>query len=121
MRPTSSLIQNPPMAPIPGSPAAPATTSCRNRSGASRNARVIRTEKCKVPLDAVLDKGAFDLDRILALEPAFLEAESHDHDHDHHHHGHDHGHHHHEHGPDCGCGHDHHHGHGHRVHHRSVP
>ncbi|GLK67203.1 CobW family GTP-binding protein [Hansschlegelia plantiphila] len=86
-------------------------------------ARVIRTTKCDVPLDAVLDKGAFDLDRILALEPAFLEAESHDHDHAH---GHDHhGHDHHEHGPDCGCGHDHaagedhgheHHDHGHGEH-----
>ncbi|MFC7053430.1 CobW family GTP-binding protein [Hansschlegelia quercus] len=86
-------------------------------------ARVIRTTKCDVPLDAVLDKGAFDLDRILALEPAFLEADEHDHDHDHghhHHHGHDH-----EHGPDCGCGHDHaasedhgheHHDHGHGEH-----
>lgn len=81
--------------------------------GINPYARVIRTEKCNVALDAVLDKGAFDLDRILALEPAFLEAD----DHDHHHHGHDHGHHHHdhEHGPDCGCGHDHHgHDHGHK-------
>ncbi|HEY0290887.1 MAG TPA: GTP-binding protein [Hansschlegelia sp.] len=86
-------------------------------------ARVIRTTKCDAPLDAVLDKGAFDLDRILALEPAFLEADSHDHDHAH---GHDHhGHDHHEHGPDCGCGHDHaagedhgheHHDHGHGEH-----
>jgi len=81
-------------------------------------ARVIRTTKCDVPLDAVLDRGAFDLDRILALEPAFLESDEHDHDHDHghhHHHGHDH-----EHGPDCGCGHDHaaseDHGHEHRDH-----
>jgi G3E family GTPase len=88
-------------------------------------ARVIRTTKCDVPLDAVLDRGAFDLDRILALEPAFLESDEHDHDHDHghhHHHGHDHGH---DHGPDCGCGHDHaasedhgreHHDHGHGEH-----
>ncbi|MDR4308397.1 GTP-binding protein [Chelatococcus sambhunathii] len=81
--------------------------------GINPYARVIRTEKCKVPLDAVLDKGAFDLDRILAIEPAFLEADEHDHDHHGHVHGHHdhHGHDHHEHGPDCGCGHDHHHDH----------
>jgi G3E family GTPase len=80
-------------------------------------ARVIRTTKCDVPLDAVLDKGAFDLDRILALEPAFLEADEHDHDHDHGHHHHGHAH---EHGPDCACGHDHaageDHGHEHHDH-----
>jgi len=91
--------------------------------GINPYARVIRTTKCDVPLDAVLDKGAFDLDRILSIEPAFLEADEHDHDH---HHGHDHDHHHHhEHGPECGCGHDHaaseghgheHHDHGHGEH-----
>ncbi|RXF67542.1 CobW family GTP-binding protein [Hansschlegelia zhihuaiae] len=98
--------------------------------GLNPYARIIRTEKCAVPLDAVLDKGAFDLDRILALEPAFLEADDHhhhdhDHGHGHHHHGHGHDHHDdHEHGPDCGCGHDHahedhghaHHDHGHGEH-----
>ena len=80
--------------------------------GINPYARVIRTRKCDVPLDAVLDKGAFDLDRILAIEPAFLEAD----DHDHHDHGH--GHDHHEHGPDCGpgCGHDHSHDHAHDHH-----
>ena len=58
-----------------------------------------RTQRCAVPLDAVLGRNAFDLDRILELEPAFLETEDH---HDHHDHGHgdhahhdDHGHHHH--------------------------
>ena len=61
-----------------------------------------RSVKANVPLDAVLGKNAFDLDRILDIEPAFLEAENHDHahdhdcgpdcDHDHHDHGHDHGH-----------------------------
>ncbi|GLK80290.1 CobW family GTP-binding protein [Methylopila turkensis] len=82
--------------------------------GINPYARIIRTVKSAVALDEVLDKGAFDLDRILSIEPAFLEAD----DHDHHHHGHDHGHdhHHHEHGPDCGCGHDHHHDHGHEKH-----
>ena len=77
--------------------------------GINPYARVIRTQKCDVPLDAVLDKGAFDLDRILSIEPAFLEADDHDHGHHDHAHGHAHGHH--EHGPDCGCGHDHDHGH----------
>jgi G3E family GTPase len=90
--------------------------------GLNPYARVIRTQKCDVALDAVLDKGAFDLDRILTIEPAFLEADDHhhhhhDHDHGHHHHGHDHGQDHHEHGPDCGCGHDHDdHGHDHQGH-----
>lgn len=61
-------------------------------------AKLHRTERCSVALADVLDRGAFDLDRILDIEPAFLEADDHDHDHDHHHHhGHDH-HHHHDHG-----------------------
>ena len=37
----------------------------------------------------VLGRNAFDLDRILDIEPEFLHADDHDHDHDH---GHDHGH-----------------------------
>lgn len=58
-------------------------------------AKLHRTERCSVALADVLDRGAFDLDRILDIEPAFLEADDHDHDHDHHHHhGHDHHHHH---------------------------
>ncbi len=63
-----------------------------------------RTERCAIPLDRVLDRGAFDLDRILTLEPEFLDEDAydeHDHDHDHdHHHDHDHDvhdHHHHHH------------------------
>lgn len=51
-------------------------------------AKLHRTERCSVALADVLDRGAFDLDRILDIEPDFLNAE--DHDHDHHHHGHDH-------------------------------
>jgi G3E family GTPase len=52
-----------------------------------------RTERCQVKLTDVLERGAFDLDRILELEPAFLEADDHDHDHHHDHdHDHDHGH-----------------------------
>ena len=56
-------------------------------------AKLHRTERCQVKLSDVLERGAFDLDRILELEPAFLEADDpdhhHHHDHDHHH---DHGH-----------------------------
>jgi G3E family GTPase len=60
-------------------------------------AKLHRTERCSVALADVLDRGAFDLDRILEIEPDFLEADDHDHD-DHHHHGHDHHHHDHGHG-----------------------
>ncbi|WP_075217986.1 CobW family GTP-binding protein [Mongoliimonas terrestris] len=75
-------------------------------------ARIHRTTRSAVPLDAILDKGAFDLDRILSLDPHFLDADDHGHDdhvcgpdcdHDHHHHDH---------------AHDHHHGHDHAHHHR---
>ncbi|MCK1471512.1 GTP-binding protein [Bradyrhizobium sp. CW10] len=55
-------------------------------------AKLHRTERCSVALADVLDRGAFDLDRILDIEPDFLNAEDHDHDHDHHHHNHDHSH-----------------------------
>ncbi|MEJ0062228.1 MAG: GTP-binding protein [Alphaproteobacteria bacterium] len=81
-------------------------------------AKIIRTERCQVPLDQILDQGSFDLERILARMPEFLES-GHHHDHDHvhdehcgHDHVHDehcaHGHVHDEH-----CGHDHHHDHEH--------
>src|SRR5205823_3083901 len=43
-------------------------------------ARIHKTEKSKIELAAILDKGAFDLKRILEFEPDFLE---HGHDHDH--------------------------------------
>ena len=44
----------------------------------------------------MLGRNAFDLDRILDIEPEFLHGDGHDHDHDHdhgdgHHHHHDHG------------------------------
>ena len=59
-------------------------------------AKVHRTERCAVPLREVLGRNAFDLDRILEIEPEFLETDDHGHDH---HHGHDdhhaHDHHHH--------------------------
>jgi G3E family GTPase len=56
-------------------------------------AKVHRTERCAVPLQEVLGRNAFDLDRILEIEPAFLETGGHDHHHDHDHdHGHQHAH-----------------------------
>jgi len=64
--------------------------------GINPYAKLHRTLRSAIPLDEVLGRNAFDLDRILDIEPQFLEADDHDHDHDHHH---DHGdHHHHDHG-----------------------
>ncbi len=79
--------------------------------GINPYAQIHRAVKCNVPLDVVLGRNAFDLDRILELEPAFLKAQDHDH-HDHH------DHHAHAHGEDCAadCGHDHHDHHGHAHH-----
>ena len=51
--------------------------------GINPYAKLHRTERAKIPLDAVLGRNAFDLDRILDLEPAFLEGDGHDHHHDH--------------------------------------
>ncbi len=52
-----------------------------------------RAQNCDVAIADVLERRAFDLDRILDIEPEFLTAEQHDHDHDHDHdHGHGHGH-----------------------------
>ncbi len=67
-------------------------------------ARIHRTTRAGIALDEVLDRGAFDLKRVLADDPHFLDAHDHDHDHacgpdcdhDHHHH-HDHDHHDHDH------------------------
>jgi G3E family GTPase len=62
-------------------------------------AKLHRTERAQIPLAEVLDRNAFDLDRILDIEPEFLEAEEdhdHHHAHGHDHHDHDHGHHHHD-------------------------
>jgi G3E family GTPase len=72
--------------------------------GINPYARLHVTERCKIPLPEVLGRNAFDLDRILDLEPQFLEAEHHEHGdgHDHHHHD------------------DHHHGHGHAHHHGGL-
>jgi len=58
-------------------------------------AKLHKTQRCAVPLEAVLERNAFNLDRILEIEPDFLTED----DHDHHEHGHDdHAHHGHAHG-----------------------
>ncbi len=64
--------------------------------GINPYAKVHKTERAKIALNEVLDRNAFDLDRILDIEPEFLEGDGddhnhHDHGHDHHH---DHDHHH---------------------------
>ncbi len=59
--------------------------------GINPYAKLHRTQRSQIALDEVLGQNAFDLDRILDIEPQFLEAEDeHDHDHDHDHDGHDH-------------------------------
>lgn len=81
-------------------------------------APIHRAQRSNVPLDAILGKHSFDLERITDLEPQFLNPAhgeaGHVHDehcgHDHHHHGHDHDH---GHVHDEHCGHDHHHDHDH--------
>jgi len=68
--------------------------------GINPYAKLHRTQRSQIALNEILGRNAFDLDRILDIEPEFLKAEEHDHAHDHDHdHGHDHGHnHHHDHG-----------------------
>jgi G3E family GTPase len=63
--------------------------------GLNPYARLHRTERAKIDINEVLGRNAFDLDRILDIEPNFLEGEGHGHDHHHDHSGHDHGSHHH--------------------------
>jgi G3E family GTPase len=72
--------------------------------GINPYAKLHRTQRSAIALDEVLDRKAFDLDRILDIEPDFLHGQEHGYDHDH---AHDHGHHH---------DHDHHHGHDHHHH-----
>jgi G3E family GTPase len=51
-------------------------------------AKLHKTVNCAVPLDAVLGRNAFDLRRILEIEPEFLDGEDgHEHEHEHAHHG----------------------------------
>jgi G3E family GTPase len=47
----------------------------------NRSARVLRAQKADVPIAELMDQGAFDLGRILEMEPAFLTGED-DHQHD---------------------------------------
>ena len=63
-------------------------------------APIHRAQRSNVPLDAILGRGGFDLERIVSIEPEFLNPahgeDGHVHDeHCDHDHGHDHGHHHH--------------------------
>src|SRR6187431_154200 len=63
--------------------------------GINPYAKLHRTQRAQIALSEVLGRNAFDLERILEIEPAFLEADGHDHHdhgHDHHDHHHDHGH-----------------------------
>jgi G3E family GTPase len=60
--------------------------------GINPYARLHRTQRAQIPLNEVLGRNAFDLERILDIEPAFLQADDHDHGHDHHDHGHGHDH-----------------------------
>ena len=46
-------------------------------------ATVARSERCAIPLDQVIGRNAFDLDRVMQIEPHFLDH-FHDHDHDDH-------------------------------------
>jgi G3E family GTPase len=66
--------------------------------GINPYARVHKTERCRIALPEVLGRNAFDLDRILELEPAFLDDGGPHHDPDGHPHDHSdgHGHHHHD-------------------------
>jgi len=65
----------------------------------NRGAKVVTTSRSLVDLDAILDLGAFSLDRAMDLDPHFL-PNHHHHDHKDHGHGHDHGHDHKDHGHD---------------------
>jgi G3E family GTPase len=60
--------------------------------GINPYAKLHHTERARIPLHEVLGRNAFDLDRILDIEPEFLHAEEHDRPHDH-----GDGHHHHQH------------------------
>ncbi|MEH6952330.1 GTP-binding protein [Nitrobacter sp. NHB1] len=61
--------------------------------GINPYAKLHRTQRAQIPLNEILERNAFDLDRILDFEPAFLKAEDHDHEHGHDHgNGHDHDH-----------------------------
>ena len=55
----------------------------RSKIGAlNSQAKVIETQNSAAPLDALLDRAAFDLNRLLEIEPGFLEEDPEDHEHD---------------------------------------
>jgi G3E family GTPase len=59
----------------------------------NRGAKVVTTSRSLVDLDAILDLGAFSLDRAMDLDPHFLpKHHGHDHGHGHTHHDHEHDH-----------------------------
>ncbi len=60
--------------------------------GLNAYAPIHRTERAQIDINEVLGRNAFDLDRILEIEPSFLETDEHHHDH-HHDHGNNHHHH----------------------------
>jgi G3E family GTPase len=62
--------------------------------GINRYAKLHKTERAQIPLEAVIGRNAFDLDRILEIEPEFLDGggDGNDHDHDDHDHEHTHDH-----------------------------
>jgi len=111
--------------------------------GLNRTARLVRATRSKVPVSAVLDLHAFDLERALELDPEFTRPEhpftwaglytlpagafrltvaaaaAHHDEHCSHEHEHEHEpahQHEHEHDPECAHGHDHGHDHGHHHH-----
>ena len=49
--------------------------------GINPYAKLHRTQKSQIALDQVLGRNAFDLDRILDIEPEFLHVDDHDHHH----------------------------------------
>jgi G3E family GTPase len=61
------------------SPGELATVEARIRS-INAFAKIHHTRKCDVALDKVLDRGSFNLDRILEIEPGFLGEDTHEHD-----------------------------------------
>ncbi|MFL5287224.1 MAG: CobW family GTP-binding protein [Rhodopila sp.] len=50
--------------------------------GINRFAVIHRTERAALPIEQVLDRGAFDLSRILAMQPGFLDDDEHTHNED---------------------------------------
>jgi G3E family GTPase len=46
----------------------------------NRFARIVPTERCALPIEQILDIGAFDLERALEIDPAFLSETAHEHD-----------------------------------------